>query len=281
MAKRNRTVTIAKQEKWEKEGRGQGAGKDYIPGLKTQDVPSMGKKTRVHGHLTDRQHDFLSTHEKDYCFILENSDSVRDIREQYPLPLEITLHIAEECGISHPVDPVSRVPINLSTDFLITIKEDDGNFIQIARTVKQKDDLLNERVIEKFEIERRYWLQKGVNWGIVTENEINKTLVRNIISIRRYMDISNIDSFVDLQERQKQILIEAIKSKICGENIVIREISDDFDETMSLPPGTGLSIVKHLLITKQIEINLFEKINYNKPQKVAIVTRLIKGAQAV
>jgi len=54
------------------------------------------------------------------------------------------------------------------------------NFINKARTIKRKEDILDSRVLEKFEIEGRYWGNKDISWGIVTEEEIDKTLAKNI-----------------------------------------------------------------------------------------------------
>ncbi len=34
------------------------------------------------------------------------------------------------------------------------------NFINKARTIKRKEDILDSRVLEKFEIERRHWENK-------------------------------------------------------------------------------------------------------------------------
>ena len=52
------------------------------------------------------------------------------------------------------------------------------NFINKARTIKRKEDILDSRVLEKFEIERRYWKKQDTSWGIVTEEEIDKTLAK-------------------------------------------------------------------------------------------------------
>lgn len=54
------------------------------------------------------------------------------------------------------------------------------NFINKARTIKRKEDILDSRVLEKFEIERRYCEKQNISWGIVTEEEIDKTLAKNI-----------------------------------------------------------------------------------------------------
>jgi hypothetical protein len=56
-----------------------------------------------------------------------------------------------------------------------------------------KDELLKERILEKFETEREYWHRKEVDWGIVTEEEIHKTKARNISYIHDYYDIRDYD----------------------------------------------------------------------------------------
>ena len=47
----------------------------------------------------------------------------------------------------------------MTTDFLLTVDKGEG-LVELARTIKMKDELLKERVIEKFEIERVYWERK-------------------------------------------------------------------------------------------------------------------------
>jgi hypothetical protein len=92
--------------------------------------------------------------ERNYFYILEYSDNVKDIREQFPLlPQEDTIDIADELGLRHPKNPETGEDIVMTTDFLITVSTSDG-IKEVARTIKSKDDLLDKRIIEKFEIER-------------------------------------------------------------------------------------------------------------------------------
>lgn len=129
--------------------------------------------------------------ERNYFYLTEFSDVVLDIREQFPLlPQEETIVIAEELGIKHPTDPKTGDPIVMTTDFLLTVDKGQGVF-EVAHTIKMKDKLLEERVLEKFEIEREYWERKGTSWGIVTEEEIDKTMARNISwgSIRKKLTL--------------------------------------------------------------------------------------------
>jgi hypothetical protein len=46
--------------------------------------------------------------------------------------------------------------------------------------VKPAAELDKARVLEKLEIERRYWQEQGIDWGIITEKDIQSVLVRNI-----------------------------------------------------------------------------------------------------
>ena len=45
-------------------------GKEYKPAITIQDVPSLGRSTRIHGIKTGRQHEFLSDMERNYFHIL-------------------------------------------------------------------------------------------------------------------------------------------------------------------------------------------------------------------
>lgn len=63
--------------------------------------------------------------------------------------------IADELGIKHPTDSNTGEPIVMTMDFLLTVDKGQGVF-EMARTVKMKDELLKERVLEKFEIDREY-----------------------------------------------------------------------------------------------------------------------------
>ena len=153
-------------------------GKAYKPFILIQDVPSLGRSSRLRGIKTGRQHEFLSDLERNYFMILEFSDFVLDIREQFQLELKETLLIAEDLGIKHPTHPVTKEPITMTSDFCITQKKGETTE-DIIRTTKYKQDLIDRRVIEKFQIEKTYWQSKGIHWGIVTEDEVDRIYSQN------------------------------------------------------------------------------------------------------
>lgn len=261
MAKRIRKNNI---EKMIKEGYGSGIGIEYKPWIKIQDVLSLGRVTRVKGLKTNRQHELLSDMERDYFYLLDYSDKVVDIREQYPLlPVEDTIIIADELGIKHPRNPNTGEYNVMTTDFLITISSGSGSE-EVARTVKSKDDLLNKRVIEKFEIERIYWEKREISWGIVTELEIDKTIANNVSFIQAYRDISNIEYFRDIEIIDIKDLIYEFIKRLIGDSRSMRTICNEFDKELNLELGCGISIFRYLLINKIIEIDIKEKIDLNK-----------------
>jgi len=261
MAKRKRINNVDEL----KDDRGNKRGVDYKPEITIQDVPSMGRVTRLKGGKSNRQHDFLSDLERNYYYFLEYSDTVIDIREQYPLlPMEETILIADELGVDHPKHPKTGDYIVMTTDFYIT----KSDTVEVARTIKPKDELLNIRVIEKFEIERQYWERRGIDWGIVTENEIDKTIAKNISSISSYYNIEDINSFEKISKKDLENLILEYTKRIIDTNKSIRNVSTIFDTDMALAGGSGIAIFRHLLARKLIYIDLSKPISFDK--KIAI-----------
>lgn len=166
----------ARYQKWIKQGRGAGTGKDYQPWLTVRDLPSSGRSHRIWGAKTLRTHHLLSDIELQAFFLFDWHPDVTDIREQFPLRLDDTLEIASVAGVRHPdIQGNSHV---MSTDFLVDISR--AGSTQMAIQVKMSSDLIAPRTIEKLEIERRYWQQKGIPWYLLTERQIPRTVTKNI-----------------------------------------------------------------------------------------------------
>lgn len=165
-----------KQEKWLKEGRGQGELADYKPWIKISDISSSGRSHRVFGHKTKRTHHLLSDLELATFLFLEWSPTVLDIREQFPLNYDDTLTIAEEKQVKHP-SVRGDIHIMTSDFYVVSSNENYSQFVLQAKYSKDLDDI---RTIEKLEIERHYWQSKGIPWQIITEKDIPKIIQNNI-----------------------------------------------------------------------------------------------------
>lgn len=259
MAKRKRQLTETKIEKMIKEGRGQGTGKAYLPWLKIQDVPSEGRATRGVGWTTGRRHELLSDIERKYCYLLDYTDEVTDIREQYPLlPLEETLMIAEQIGVNHPRDPKTGIPIVMTTDFLITHNDRD-----FARTTKPYGEMEDERTIAKFEIERVYWETRHINWGIIIDNDLPNILIKNIEWVHKEYhneDVSELGVFTV----QK---LERMLSRRLNDGETISKACLACDEQLGLEVGASLALFRHFVARKRWLVDMNEKIIPTLPAK--------------
>lgn len=176
MVGRKNVNTELQSQKWLREGRVGGHGSDYKPWLTVRDLPSEGRSHRVFGHNSQRTHHLLSDLELAVFLLLEWNISTVDIREQFPLRLEDTKALALESEIDHPA--VRGVLQVMSSDFLVNTS--NANRPKFALQAKYAETLSNARTIEKLELERRYWLQKGVPWWLITEKDIPNVVTKNI-----------------------------------------------------------------------------------------------------
>lgn len=247
-------------------------GKEYKPYIVIQDIPSLGRSTRLCGIKTGRQHDFLSDLERNYFLILEFIDDVVDIREQFPLELQETLLIAEELGIVHPKDPKSKEYITMTSDFCITLK-DGSSTRDVIRTTKYKQDLVNRRVFEKFYIEKIYWERRGLDWGIVTEEEVDKNYCQNISDVLDYYDLNENDAFQEISLEEREDIIIAFLQRLIGSDKTVRQISSLFEKDLHLKKGAGIAMFKHVIARKYISIDLFSPLSLDKHLPVDLLVK--------
>ena len=255
LSKHRRKWNESIYEKYIRDGRGCGCGSDYKPWIYIQDFASRGIVSRVKGKTTGRVHHLMSNNELAYFYILDWSDKVTDIREQYPLlNLEKAVRIAEEAGIKYPVDNISGYPYVLTCDFMITtiagIK---------ARTIKISTELENPRVLEKLEIERRYWQEQDVDWKIVTEREISYRKAKNIewLYTAYYSNVAD-ESCCILKQAQ-----DAMQQKLMDNTKSVIEVSQIIENEFHLRAGTGLQLFKQLVLSKAVTVNLNKRLNLN------------------
>jgi hypothetical protein len=85
---------------------------------------------------------------RDYFYLLDWSDSVIDIREQFPLEREKTLTIADSKKIKHPEDSETKTLLVFTANFFITIRK-NAIIEYLARTIKPSQLLNDPRIIDK------------------------------------------------------------------------------------------------------------------------------------
>ena len=264
MAKHRGEFTDKTIERRIKEGRGSGEGSSYLPWITIRDVPSLGRCSEILGWKTNRVHQLLSDLETRYFYTLEFSSDIIDIREQYPLldsnkSIEETVQIAKSIGVKYPIVPKTGALNVQTTDLLITLIR-NGKTEQIARTVKYAKDLSNERTLEKFEIERLYWVNRGIDWKIVTERDINKDYSFNVEFIHNSLTLSGSNFDVS-----KVMYVEnALRNELLERPKSLAKITHAIDTNLGLFPGDALFCVKHLLANKIWIVDMKQKICTSK-----------------
>ena len=196
----------------------------------------------------------MSNLETMFFLLLDWSDEVLDIREQYPL-LDLcgAVEIAEKAQIRYPYDMKSGFPYVMTSDFFISTT--DGPSVI---TIKPSADLSKPRVREKLEIERRYWEKHGIRWRVVTENQINRVKAKNIEWLSQAKDLSQFGVTDDDQKVYITYFLIQFKDGWSP----LGEIICDIEQEYGLPPGMGLNIYKHLAYWKQIAFDVCKEVDH-------------------
>lgn len=256
MARKTMKLTEEKIQALLRSGRGRGEGADYLPWLQVGNFSSQGRSHRIRDHQNGRIHHLFSDLEADYYYILAWADAVVDIREQFPLlPAPETERIAVTLGYRHPRNPGGSCPEVMTTDFLITVRDAEKTHLE-ARYVKFEKDLRDERVCEKLEIEKTYWMQKGVPFKVVTEHSFNRTKAKSICMLLGHYDPATVG---DLGEWTKEAADNLLESLIDKRYLQLRECTTRMDIQYGFSDGTALALFYHLAAHKVIPLRIEEK----------------------
>lgn len=246
-----------------KEKQGMGYGEDYKPWANHR-FSSKGVRTRSsRGLHNNREHIFYSLLEY-YAFLLfDFSDGISDIQEQYPLePMEQTMLIAEELGVIYSKEPD---PKPKTIDLLVSYT--DGR--KVAYQIKQIGDL-TRRTLEKFEIERIYLERRGIDFKILTEKEINKVKARNIEDFMSAYDLKKYAPFQNLDDEEILRIKGEFYQYIIDSKEILLNVTRRFDMDMDLPDGAGLLLFQHMVIRKEIRINM-DDVSFNPKKNYPIL----------
>lgn len=250
-------VTPAKTLRWAAEGRGTGEGAAYKPWLTVHDVPSKGLRARAWSAKMRRIVHLLSRLEYYFFLILEHDPAVLDILEQYALALQKTKAIARRLGIVHPWDRKTGCLVPMSTDF-VYLKIVDGRPRRFARNLKYRRDLARQRTIEKITIEQAYWeAEQGVDYGIVTEREIPRDLIRNLEWLHDALRPDYLNGLEEVVPKVEAFL----RSRVEAEDTPLADLADQADRKFGLENGSSLAIAKWLLAHQQWRTDLRQRIS--------------------
>ncbi|MEI0738997.1 TnsA endonuclease N-terminal domain-containing protein [Paenibacillus sp. JTLBN-2024] len=226
--------TTKKIAKLIEEGYGQGEGIAYKPFLNVIRVSSKGRISRIKG-WGGRVHHFLSDSETRLFYLYEFAGK-EDIREHYPLleGMEEIIPELDEELIKRLINQKTGEPLILTTTFLITEKDENGEPSYFARSVKDYRQLENKQIIERYEIMKKYWEGRGVDYGIITNKEIPLTVAKNIEFIHPFFHLEEYGIDDEMQVFLKNRLVDMIGN---SEAKQINEILNMFDSEFNIDHG--------------------------------------------
>lgn len=234
------------------DGRGQGMFQDYQPWLRTYDVPSIGVRSRIWCDKVGRVVHVMSKLERAAFIDAEWRDDVVDIREQFPLERVRTHRIAMEMGVAHPVT-VEGTPGVLTTDLLLTCESGAG-FVLEAIAVKPVKALQTTRVLEKLEIERRYWTSQGAHWRLFTESDVDFARILNLETLRRFS--SDEPGRLLLGDVFDTVAAEWRAEIASGKSLQVRECCHWLAARHDRSPQAVMDVLMHLLSQKHVFTDL-------------------------
>ena len=246
---------------------GIGQGSDYKPWLRIQDVPSPGTRSLIFGRKTRRDHHMLSSIESEHFYLAEFSDSVVDIREQFPiLPLNYTQKVASTLGIQHPTHPKTKEHIIMTTDQLLTLDSPQGISFH-AISVKPEKESDNRRVLEKIDIERVCWELLGVNFSYYAGNELSKCQSQNIDwATSPFRENPSFFSHEQIDYALSTIKLgQCFIEELCNQLVLINVVSND----------DALSLIRYLIAEKYIDVDL----SFNIPESGILNVKEMPVAQ--
>lgn len=246
----------ASYERKIKEKRGLGTLASYKPWLEVHEVPSKGRSLRVKGWKTGRVHHLLSDLESNFFFMLEWDDDVTDIREQFPLDFLKTTPIARDLKIIHPRNTRTQELHIMTTDMLVNYGEE-----QVAYSCKYKKDIGNKRVNEKMMLEKLYWERQGIQFEIITEEDICKELVRNVRLVRECKWLNGIEPLPSLDARK--YILRFFDHELTRKKTPLA-ITNQIDQEFELPVGTAMCLFRHFIANKNLLVNMNKEIKVTK-----------------
>jgi len=242
-----------KLKRYKSEGRGKGEGAAYKPWLNTHSITSDGRSSRLLGIKTGRIHHFFSDTQRKYFLLLDWLDkSITDIREHYPL-LDLT-KVVDDDDLDLRKYQDENEHYVITTTFLISKLMPNGEIVEFARSIKYASNLDNKSTLESLEIQRRFWEKKGIDYGIVTNKDINMVQVKNIEWLNPIISMN-------YKHENKSDIEMMIKSRYQTEEIPFNKLLEAIDSDYGFEDGTAVQVFKSMVANRKVVIDFLHPIN--------------------
>lgn len=144
----------------------------YESFIRAQSTHSLGRKHRLFCKKQNRLVTLLSDGELLAYKHLIWRPKVFSVEEQYALNPVDTFNISKQLNIVHPYDFKKHIHHVMTTDFLVTSFNEDGELYKTAYSYKPAfDENKTSRTYKKLQIEQAYWARKKVPYRVITRQD--------------------------------------------------------------------------------------------------------------
>ncbi|MCR5448822.1 MAG: TnsA endonuclease N-terminal domain-containing protein [Solobacterium sp.] len=220
-------------EKKYAEKRGTGEGANYKPWIQTGEFGSLGTTATPIDWITGRQVHLESQPEHLAWYILRFNPYVIDVREQVPLQLDITLELADQLHIQHPLDSKTHKPVTISTDLLVTTNSGDLMAYSVKASLPGPKEDGAKRLYEKLRLEHEYWKRQHIKFFIINGETINRTYAHNIRLVTAFYNLPE-NALDDISYVKHLIARRLIKVDLESEELDFRELAIRYKREVDL-----------------------------------------------
>ena len=254
MSRGVKTMTEEVIARYQREGRGRGVEASYCPWIYITDFYSTGRTHEPFSEKFGRTHQLLSDGEWETFVMLEWAQDVQDAREQFPLPRDITLGMAQELGVKHQCYPGTHVPLVMTVDFMVT-RIRNGEPRLHAFNVKAANDLEDPMKLSYLEVARSACEGMSIDHHLVISDRLPKQKLKNLQWIRRaLLEKDAVEPHEGFYNEQMFRMTRDIASRRFNGSLV--EYCQDYDDRCSLAQGEGLRVARMLLWHRTLQMDL-------------------------
>lgn len=254
-----RTWTLKKIADRIRRGFGRGTLADYIPWIGVRDLSSRGTSTRMWSPKTGRKMQFLSNIERDTFLIAEFREDFIDYWEQWPLERYRTQWAAEKLGYRHPIYVGGTIPVVMSVDGVLTLRNRSGT-TRKAIDCKHSSDLKNKRTQEKLAITRLACEQMDLPHLVVTERQAPRQVIKNILWVRMAVkktgEVEPIKGAFDMWPMRMHRHLVGHHLHPEFRSLPLNAYCKWFESEHGLPRGLGLRLMKLLMWQHLVDFDL-------------------------
>ncbi|RCU45681.1 transposase [Corallincola holothuriorum] len=258
----------------------------YRPWTTVRSSSTIGQGQIAFNPKLDRAHHYLSRGEFNPFFHFEADPNVVEIYEQYPLPIEQTLKIAEELNIVHPQSYQEapdfdghRPAKTMSLDYLLKHRDKSLHAYNFKYSESLDPQLTSPQSVARTEakakIERTFCLHSGITWTQLTEKSFDPRVTQNLKYLREHLFY---ESETDVSHDLKVVVLSQLK--VAFEQMsdeTVRQVLEKVSGDIQLPLHQVQSLFQLFAYQRLIEFDWTTEIDLNRPLPQVVEVEVYAG----